>query len=92
MNNDFSTHQSIVISDRTRMELSGITDVDSFSENSVVAVSQLGDISIDGEELKVESFSAESGKLIINGKFDALCYFGRRSRKRGLFSKKTDER
>lgn len=74
------------------MELTGITDVESFSDSSVIAVSTLGDISVDGEQLKVESFSADSGKLIINGKFDGVCYFGRQSRKRRLFSSKRDER
>lgn len=87
MNNESSKEQNIILRSRSKMELSGIDDVESFTDNSVIALSALGNISIDGEQLKIESFSAETGELIISGKFDAFCYFGRKSKKRGLFSK-----
>jgi len=90
MNNPAYKEHSIVLSDRSRMELTGISDVESFTDNSVIAISVQGNISIDGEELKIESFSTESGKLVICGKFDAFCYFGRKA-KRGLFSHKSDK-
>lgn len=90
MNNDSIIEQSIMLRDRARMELTGICDVESFSDTSVIALSSLGNISIDGESLKIESFSADTGKLVINGKFDAVCYFGRRVKRRRLFSDKAD--
>lgn len=92
MNNVSYKEQSIVLKDRSRMELTGINDVESFTDTSVIALSVLGNISIDGEELKIESFSVESGKLIICGKFDAFCYFGRQSKRKGLFSSKAENK
>ena len=87
MNNETAIDQSVHMSGRSRIELTGITDVESFSDTSVIACSSLGNISIDGEELKVESFSAETGRLIVNGNLDGFCYHGREVRRRRLFSR-----
>ena len=87
MNNETAIDQSVHMSGRSRIELTGITDVESFSDTSVIACSSLGNISIDGEELKVESFSAETGRLIVNGNLDGFCYYGREVRRRRLFSR-----
>ncbi|MCI9449432.1 MAG: hypothetical protein HFE30_04175 [Clostridiales bacterium] len=88
MNNEINPEQNVLMLNRSRMELSGISEVESFTDENILALSSLGDISIDGEELKIESFSAESGKLVVNGKFDGFCYFGNESkRRRRLFSK-----
>lgn len=75
------------MSGRTRLEVSGVTDVESFTDTSVIAISELGSISIDGEELKIESFSCDSGWLIVNGKLDGFYYFGRDKKRRGFFSR-----
>lgn len=88
MNNEMNPEQSVLLSNRSRMELSGISEVESFTDENILALSSLGDISIDGTELKIESFSAESGKLVVNGKFDGFCYFGREGKgRRRLFSR-----
>ena len=76
MNNESTVEQNIILHGRARMELTGIIEVESFTDVSVIAVSSLGNISVDGEELKIESFSTESGLLVICGKFDGFCYFG----------------
>ena len=86
MNNSLTTEQNVFMSGRSRLEVSGVTDVESFTDTSVIALSELGNLSIDGEELKIESFSSETGKLIVNGKFDGFYYFGRERKRRGLFS------
>lgn len=91
MNNESIVEQNIILHGRARMELTGIIEVESFTDVSVIAVSSLGNISVDGEELKIESFSTESGLLVISGKFDGFCYFGRKAKKRGLFVKRSED-
>ncbi len=81
--------QNVYMSNRTKMELSGIDDVESFTDTSVIASSSLGNIAIEGENLKIESFSSDSGILIVHGNFDSFCYFGNANKKkRKLFSSK----
>jgi sporulation protein YabP len=88
MNNSASVSQNVLMFNRSRVELDGIIDVESFTDQYVIAESALGKISLDGEELKIESFSAEMGKLVVNGKFDSIYYFGNRTSKRSRSSSK----
>lgn len=92
MNNLSYKEHSISLKDRARMELTGIEDVESFTDTSVIAVSVQGNISIDGEGIKIENFSVETGKLTVSGKFDAFCYFGRKLKKKGIFSRQSDDK
>ena len=87
MNTEIIKDHKVFMSDRTRLELTGIEDVESFTDTSVIAVSSMGNISIEGEEIKIENFSSESGKLTVNGKFDGFFYFGKEnSKKKGFLS------
>ena len=90
MNNGTSLSQNVFMFNRSRVELDGIIDVESFTDSSVIAVSTLGNIAIDGSELKIESFSVESGKLALNGNVDGICYFGRKSPGKKRFSSKKE--
>lgn len=91
MNNlEENSEQNVILKNRKAMELSGIIDVESFTDTSIIAESSLGSISIDGEGLKIESFSSTDGKLTLCGKVDAFCYFGREKKKRSLFRRHTD--
>ena len=75
MNNRENPTQNIVLTDRCRLEINGVLEVDSFTDNSVIAESVFGDISVDGEELKIDSFSTDTGKLSISGKIDGFFFF-----------------
>ena len=88
MNNSASVSQNVLMFNRSRVELDGIIDVESFTDQYVIAESALGKISLDGEELKIESFSAETGKLVVNGNFDSVYYFGKEASKRRRSSSK----
>ena len=79
MNNGTTPTQNVFMFNRSRVELDGIIEVESFTDVNVIALSSLGNIAIDGCELKVESFSSETGKLVVNGNIDGFCYFGRKT-------------
>lgn len=81
-------NQDIRVFSRRRIELTGIEEVESFTENAIVLLSKLGSVSIEGEGLKIESFSTEKGELVILGKMDSLYYFGGETKeKQGFFSR-----
>lgn len=83
MNSDkiFESH-SITVNDRRHSELTGIDDVLSFDDNSITMHSSLGDMVIEGEELKIDNFSADKGILSVSGKVNGVYYFGEDDRKR----------
>lgn len=88
MNNEQHTEHNILISDRKYAELSGIEYVESFDENGIVCFSPLGGITIDGEDLKIDNFSIDSGKLSVSGTVNGIYYFSKtREAKSGFFGK-----
>ncbi len=92
MNNETMMPHSIILDNRSRMELDGILDVESFTDLSIIANSTLGNIAIDGTDLKVDSFSSQTGKLVIKGTVDSFCYFGSRKGKKRLFGSRGDKK
>ena len=65
---------SVVIENRQYAELTGILDVESYQESGIVLNSSQGEIAIDGVELKIESFSVETGKIRITGHIGGIYY------------------
>ncbi len=84
------TEQNIFITERQRAHLSGIGEVESFTDREIVALSSLGEVIIEGEGLHIESFSTETGELEITGYVSGIFYAEERpARKKGLFGRRT---
>lgn len=64
----------VFMTDRKKIELTGITDVISFDLNKVVLESEYGLITIKGSNLHVNRLSVEKGELDIEGKVEAFVY------------------
>lgn len=65
---------SIVIDEKQRVVISGVEDVDSFDENSVVMLTRLGMLSLTGADLHMSRLSLDDGQLIIEGDIIGLMY------------------
>lgn len=78
---EFPRHD-IVIKSRQRTEMTGISDVTSFDDGTIVAQSEKFGISIEGENLKIEKFNSESGEFILNGKINGIFYFTNSTQKK----------
>ena len=81
--------QDVCLFSRARMELTGIEEVESFSETEIVLVSSLGRIAVNGSGLKIGRFSAERGTLSLTGRVDGISYWEERETegRRGIFAK-----
>ena len=60
-------NQNIILENRKNLTISGITDVDSFDEKEISLYTQLGELSIQGRELHIDSMSVETGDMTITG-------------------------
>ena len=80
--------QDVCLFSRNRMELTGIDEVESLTEEQIVLSSALGMIAIDGRGMKMDSFSSEKGELFITGEIDGFYYYGKtdKKEKRGVFA------
>jgi len=81
--------QDVCLFSRRRMELSGIEEVGTFTEEQVILSSCMGMIAIDGKGLKIENFSMEKSHLIITGEIDGFYYYEKKKsgEKTGLISR-----
>ncbi len=79
--------QNIIIENRKRLEISGIKDVISFDEETLLLDSVMGRITVKGEELHIESFNTQSGDLTAAGKIHAVVYMSDAKTQGGLLSK-----
>jgi len=69
-----TTRHSIQIDRRENITVSGVTDVISFDEESVICESEMGVIIIKGANLHVKRINLESGELVVSGEIDGLSY------------------
>ena len=64
----------LTLSDRKSLTATGVTEVDSFDEDSVVLSTSLGTLTIQGSDLKLKNLSLESGQALVEGQISSLSY------------------
>ena len=86
-NTNAEHRQDIVISDRARLSISGVEDVQSFDESSVILKTNNGMLAIDGEGLHIGELSVETGKIFIEGRIGGVVFFepAEPKKRRGIF-------
>ena len=67
------TH-SLVLESRKQLTISGVKEVESFDEQNIIAITSLGEITVSGQELKINRFSTEIGELAIDGYICGITY------------------
>ena len=83
-----SERHNAILEDRSKLMLTGVTDVENFDENKVYLYTQLGELAIKGKQLHVSEMSVESGELTVEGEINALIYGDKdRTKKLGLLGK-----
>ena len=78
---------NIILKDRSELSVSGVTDMDSFDENTVIAYTDLGELTISGNDIHIEKLNIDTGELIITGKISSLTYLDQTPRSTSFFSK-----
>lgn len=66
-------HQ-IIMQDRCQLELTGVSDVDSFDDTTVLVYTSLGRLSVQGQGLHIRRLDLEGGSLSLEGQVDSLVY------------------
>ena len=87
MNESHATPHQLILDDRRQLRISGVSDVISFDDRTVIAHTSLGELTVKGHDLTVCRLSTESGDLSIEGTVDALEYSTVEERRGGLFGR-----
>ena len=77
----------ILLEGREQLTVSGVEEVESFDENTIVMVTSKGTLVVRGEDLHIEKLSLDGGDLKVEGAVDALSYEDDRGWRGGLLSR-----
>ena len=86
MNNiqsEISLPHSVSIKDRASISITGVTEVISFDDSSIVLKTDQGGMAIEGSSLKIDRLSVENGELSADGKIDSIYYFSVGKKEKG---------
>ena len=78
---------NIVLENRKRMTVSGVREVDNFDEQTIVAVTSMGELTIGGSSLHIDRFSTEDGELAVEGEISSINYSDEPAPSGGFFSR-----
>ncbi len=74
LNNNVNTFQNIVLENRERLNITGIVDVFSFDDQIIIVETELGLLTIKGENLKINKLSIDTSDFIVDGHISSLSY------------------
>lgn len=66
--------QNIILENREKLTISGVLDVLSFDDQIVILETELGLLSIKGENIKINKLSIDTGDVIVEGDIINLGY------------------
>ncbi len=78
---------SFIMEDRKKLSVSGVTDIDSFDEQTIIAVTDLGELTIRGWNLHITKLNLEQTELLVDGEISSLTYTDVRPQAKGFFAK-----
>ncbi len=65
---------NVILEDRRLLTVSGVTDIDSFDEQAVILFTDLGELTIKGDDLHINKLNVDSGELSVEGTIYGLSY------------------
>ena len=73
-NNNSNVVQNLILENREKLTITGVVDVLSFEDQIVIVETQLGLLTIKGEDLRINKLSLDSLEVIIEGQIFNLGY------------------
>ena len=77
----------IILEEREGLTVSGVEEVESFDENTIVMDTVRGTLVVRGEGLHIEKLSLDGGDLKVEGTVDSLIYEDDRRERGGLLAR-----
>ena len=64
----------VIMEERSTLSISGVMDIESFDDQTIVAYTDLGELLVKGSSLHINKIDLESGDLAVEGKISSLSY------------------
>lgn len=87
MNNNII--QNLILENRNKLSISGVSDVLSFDDQIVIVDTDLGMLTVKGDNLRINKLSIDTSEVIIEGNISSLIYSQKDIDRKGesIFSK-----
>ncbi|MCL1880975.1 MAG: sporulation protein YabP [Oscillospiraceae bacterium] len=69
-----SKSHGIVVENRKKIILTGVKEVESFNDDDIIVVTNLGGLRIRGKKLEVAKINVETGDMEVSGMIDSIHY------------------
>jgi len=83
----YKTPHNLILEGRKNLSVTGVTDIDSFDEETVILYTEAGELSIKGMNLHMNRIDVDTGELSLEGDIYALSYDDNPPGKGGFLSK-----
>ena len=72
---------------RKNLTATGVSNVDSFDDQTIVAYTGMGELTIRGKGLQISRLNVETGELAVDGEISAMIYTENQPRNAGIFAR-----
>lgn len=66
--------QNVILENREKLTISGVLDVLSFDDQIVIVETELGLLTVKGENIRINKLSLDTTEVIVDGKISSLSY------------------
>lgn len=90
MNDDknlIKSPHNVIMEERKTLTVTGVSDIDSFDEETVVVYTDLGQLTVKGFNLHINKIDVDDGELNLEGEIDSLSYSDPATQKGSFFSR-----
>lgn len=75
--------QNLVLENRNRLNISGVLDVLSFDDQIIIVETELGMLTVKGDNLRINKLSIDTSEVIVEGEIISLTYSNKDLDKKG---------
>lgn len=74
MAEEWKLPHKLTLNERSSLTMTGVTEVVSFDDSTVVLRTQMGTLLVHGKQLQLKTLSVEGGQVAVDGHVTALIY------------------
>lgn len=77
----------LTLDNRKTLTATGVSNVDSFDDQTIVAYTDLGELVIRGRNLQIGKLNTDTGELTVTGEICSFAYTDQKQSSGGMFSR-----
>ena len=66
--------QNLILENREKLSISGVLDVLSFDDQIIILETELGMLTVKGENLRINKLSIDTSEVVVEGEISSLAY------------------